>query len=165
MRSKILAGLVSALVVTVSLPASAHHSFAMFDSKNVVLSGTVRSYEWTNPHTWLWLYVTQVDGKPVSDDKGQPQIWGLEGTAPGELTRQGGTKNDFKAGDAVKVTIRPLKSGQHGGSLGQVVFADGRVIGGGLPGGGGPPGGGPGGPGGPPGAGGPAGAPPGSGAP
>lgn len=144
MNGRVLCQAGLGLLLFNALPASAHHSFAMFDNRNVVLTGTVRSYEWTNPHTWLWLYVTQVDGKPVSEENGQPQIWGLEGTAPGELVRQGRSKDDFKAGVALTVTIRPLKSGQHGGSLGKVVFADGRVIGGRLPGAappGGPPGG------------------------
>ncbi len=139
MRSKILTGILAALVTTASLPVSAHHSFAMFDNKSIVLTGTVRNYEWTNPHTWLWLYVTAIDGKPVSDN-GQPQIWGLEGTSPGELTRHGGAKNDFKVGDKIKATVRPLKSGQRGGSLGRVELADGRVIGGWMPGGPGAPG-------------------------
>lgn len=143
-RFSLLAAGTAATLLAVALPALAHHSFAMFDNSNVTLVGTVRSYEWTNPHTWLWLYVTQVDGKTVDDPSGS-QIWGLEGTGPGELARQGRSKEDFKAGDKVTVTIRPLKDGRHGGSLGRVVFADGRVIAGGLPGGPGagpPPGGG-----------------------
>lgn len=137
--------------VLAAAPVMAHHSFAMFDNKNVTLVGTVRTYEWSNPHTWLWVNVTQVDGKPVSDGSG-PQVWGLEGTAPGELSRQGRTKEEFKAGDKVTVEIRPLKDGRHGGSLGKVTFADGHSVGGGGFGGGGaggPPGGAP--PGAPPG--------------
>src|SRR5271168_1353019 len=60
--------------------AVAHHSFATFDNnKTVTLVGTVKTFEWTNPHTWIWLVVT--------DAKGVDQVWGIEGAAPGELTR------------------------------------------------------------------------------
>lgn len=121
--------------------AVAHHSFAMFDDRNVTLKGTVRTYEWTNPHSWLWLYVTEVDGKPVADKDGQPVVWGIELGAPGEAVRQGRSKDDFKPGDKVTATVRPLKDGRPGGSGGRIVTADGRVIGGGVPAGpGGPPG-------------------------
>jgi len=38
--------------------ASAHHSFAMFDrTKDVVLKGTVREFQWTNPHSFIELEV------------------------------------------------------------------------------------------------------------
>jgi hypothetical protein len=39
-------------------PASAHHSFAMFDAEQTVtLQGTVKEFEWTNPHSWLRIMV------------------------------------------------------------------------------------------------------------
>ncbi|MGC3980478.1 MAG: DUF6152 family protein [Steroidobacteraceae bacterium] len=157
----------AAVAVGVAATASAHHSFAMFAmDKQVTLKGTVRTWEWTNPHSWLWVYVTEVDGKPVSDKDGNPVIWGLEGTAPGELMRQGINNKSLKAGDKITVTARPLKDGRNGGSMGRVTFADGKTLGGsdvsapGM-GAGGPPGGGAGGP--PPGGG--AGGPPPGGAP
>lgn len=159
MKSKLFGLSVSIMLGTLGVMgtqiADAHHSFAMFDmSKNVTLKGTVRTWEWTNPHTWLWVYVTEVDGQPVADKDGNPVVWGLEGTAPGELMRQGITNKSLKAGDKITVSARPLKDGRNGGSMGRVTFADGKTLGGGSAGG--PPGGGAGGP--PPGggAGGPA---------
>jgi hypothetical protein len=61
---------VAAAIFTV--PASAHHSFAMFDAtKEVTMSGTVKEFEWTNPHSWLRVTVNdQKTGKPV--------LWALE---------------------------------------------------------------------------------------
>lgn len=149
--SAIAAGVLVGTMMASSQTASAHHSFAMFDmSKQVTLKGTVRTWEWSNPHTWLWVYVTEVDGKPVADKDGQPVVWGLEGTAPGELARQGTwSSKSLKPGDKITVTARPLKDGRSGGSMGKITFEDGRTLGGG----GGAPGAG--GPGGPPGAGGP----------
>ncbi|MGC3982883.1 MAG: DUF6152 family protein [Steroidobacteraceae bacterium] len=137
------------LCALAALPlAQAHHSFAMFAmDKTVTLTGTVRTFEWTNPHGWLWVYVTEVDGKPVADKDGNPQVWGLEGVAPGEFMRQGINNKSLKAGDKISVTAHPLKDGRNGGSMGKVTFADGRTLGTdtGLPGmgAGGPPGGAP----------------------
>lgn len=152
---KVASTAILGIVAVAALPiASAHHSFAMFAmDKTVTLKGTVRTWEWTNPHAWLWVYVTEVDGKPVADKDGNPVIWGLEGTAPGELMRQGVTNKSLKPGDKITVTARPLKDGRNGGSMGRLTFADGTVLGGanvsgpGM-GAGGPP---PGGAGGPPG--------------
>jgi hypothetical protein len=124
--------------------AEAHHSFAQFDmSQHVTLKGTVRTWEWSNPHAWLWVYVSEVDGKPVTDKDGNPVIWGLETAAPGELTRSGITMKTFKPGDKITVEASPMKDGRNGGSMGKVTLDDGRVLGvGGAPAGvssGGPP--------------------------
>jgi uncharacterized protein DUF6152 len=43
-----------------ALPALAHHSFAMFDSdKTLTMTGTVKEFEWTNPHSWLRVMVEE----------------------------------------------------------------------------------------------------------
>ena len=125
--------------------AMAHHSFAMFDrSKTVTITGTVRAFEWTNPHMWLWINTVDAQGNTVA--------WGFEGVAPGEATRLNGwNKDTFKKGEKLTVEAAPLKDGRPGGSLGKVTRADGTVVGrsgnapgpGGAPGAGGPPGGGP----------------------
>jgi len=105
--------------------AFAHHSFAMFDmSKTLTLAGTVTNFEWTNPHTWLWLQ--------VPDGKGGAQLWGLEGQAPGELTRHGWSRHSVTVGDKISVQIHPLKDGELGGSFGVITFADGTVLSSGL---------------------------------
>jgi len=125
--------------------AAAHHSFSQFDrTKNLVLKGTVRKLEWANPHVWLWVDVPQPGGGIVS--------WGLEASAPGEMSRNGGwNKHSLVKGEQITVRVSPLKDGRPGGSMGQVTLADGTVLGGRRDGGG--PGGGAGGPppGGPPG--------------
>jgi hypothetical protein len=70
---------------------------------------------------------------------GQLEVWGLEGAAPGEMSRNGGwTKQTLKKGDRITVEVTPLKNGQHGGGMGQVTLADGTVLGG-RQDGGGPP--------------------------
>jgi hypothetical protein len=125
-----LAAMGGLMLVLASHDALAHHSFAMFDmKKEITLKGTVRIVEWTNPHTWLWVDVTSIDGKPVTGKDGKPAIWGLEGAAPGELTRQGFKRSLLKAGTSVSVKSHWLKDGRDGGNLGQITLADGTVLG------------------------------------
>jgi hypothetical protein len=120
----------SALVV----PAVAHHSYAVFDlTKKATVAGTVAKHEWTNPHSYVWLYVP----KP-----GSPKEFGLyafENGSPTMMARYGWTKSVLKAGDRVSIDYSPLKDGRRGGHLGRVTFADGRVLAGDpmAPGGGG----------------------------
>ena len=117
----ILAALGVSLVCAV--PSSAHHSTAMFDhSKEIVVEGTVKQWQFTNPHSWLQILVTQPDGKTVQ--------WSFEGGAPGG----GGVgvaspiaKDTFKPGEKVSVKTHPMKDGRPAGSLREVTFTDGRV--------------------------------------
>jgi hypothetical protein len=117
--------LIAALLWAPCSVALAHHSFAMFDmSKTLTLAGTVTNFEWTNPHAWLWIQ--------VPDSKGGSQLWGLEGQAPGELTRHGWTRHSINVGDKISVQIHPLKDGELGGSFGIVTFANGTVLSSGM---------------------------------
>jgi hypothetical protein len=103
--------------------ASAHHSYAAVDTtRRLTVRGTVRALQWTNPHIWVWVDVT--------DDKGHTEPYGFESNAPSELTRFfGWTKRAVAPGDAVTVEYEPLRSGKHGGALVRVTFSDGRVLG------------------------------------
>lgn len=122
MRSMLLAAGVSGLVLTCA-PAMAHHSFAMFDSDKVMtLKGTVREFQWTNPHTWIQLQVPNAQG--VVEE------WSIEGGSLNGLARQGWKRTSFKPGDKVTVTIHPLKSGEKGGSFMSAVLPDGSTLGG-----------------------------------
>ncbi len=135
--------------VGVALPASAHHSKAMFDdTKCGVLSGTVRNFEWEYPHSWLWIIVPQASGSP--------QVWGFESMSPAQLEEvdHRWTKHVIAIGDKVSVKYSPLRDGRYGGSMNNVTLSDGRVLAGSpaceganaeygpngvIPGGGGPP--------------------------
>jgi hypothetical protein len=94
-------------------PAAAHHSFSMYDtSKQVTLTGTVKSFQWTNPHAILWVYAERQGA--------EPQLWSVEGSSPGAMTRGGWTRRSLQAGDKVVVEIAPLRDGNRGGSLKKV---------------------------------------------
>ena len=91
-------------------PALAHHSFAMFDSqKTVTLEGTVKAFQWTNPHTWVEIIVKDPSGKEVESS--------VEGGSPNGLVREGWSRQSLKPGDKATIVIHPLKDGTNGGSL------------------------------------------------
>ena len=100
--------------------AAAHHSFAMFDNaKEVVLEGTVREFQWTNPHTWIQLVVTE---------QGQAVEYSIEADSPNILSRKGWNKAIFAPGDRVKITVHPMKDGSKGGSFVNATLADGKSL-------------------------------------
>jgi uncharacterized protein DUF6152 len=105
------------------LQVQAHHSPAMFDnSKQLTLTGTVREFQWTNPHSYIQLIV-----KP---DDGPEQEWSLEMGAHVYLYNLGWRPSTVKAGDTLTVTVIPLRSGKPGGLLVEAKTADGKALGG-----------------------------------
>ncbi len=99
-----------AAVSLAAAPAFAHHSFAMFDNqKNVTLEGTIKEFQWTNPHSWIQLVVKDASGKEVE--------YSIEGGSPNGLSRSGWKRTSLKAGDKAVAIIHPLKDGTNGGSL------------------------------------------------
>jgi Family of unknown function (DUF6152) len=101
--------------------AQAHHSFAMFDvEKEITLAGTVKEFQWTNPHAWIQLNVVDEQGKTVE--------WGLESRSPNVLARQGFKSTILKPGDKITVVFNPLKDGKKGGSLVSLTMADGKKL-------------------------------------
>ena len=114
--------LTAVAVAAFTAPALAHHSFAMFDQQQTVtLQGTVKEFEWVNPHAWLRVM--------VKDEKtGTPALWALELSSPSRLVTMGMRADSVKAGDAVSVTFHPMKNGSRGGQFLQAVLPDGKKI-------------------------------------
>jgi hypothetical protein len=118
--NKIKALAVAAGLVALTVPAAAHHSFAMFDrAKPMKLKGTVKEFQWVNPHTWIQFNAPH-DGRVTE--------WSIEGRSPNVLGRRGWSRRTFNPGDEVTLTIYPLKDGRPGGAIISAEFADGRVI-------------------------------------
>jgi hypothetical protein len=110
-------------VCAAAAPAWAHHSFAMFDAdKTVTMTGTVKEFEWTNPHSWLRIMV-------VDQTTGQPVQWLLEMGSPAQQARFGMTADSLRPGDKVTVTMHPLKDGSRGGGLLTATLANGKTVG------------------------------------
>ena len=110
-------------LLAISLPAGAHHSFAMFDkSKEVVLkNAVVKEWQWTSPHTWLYVVVPNGTATPTK--------YSVEGGNPGLMRREGFAKGSMAPGDKVTIYMAPLRSGENGGSLNAVVLPNGKVLG------------------------------------
>jgi len=112
---------VVAAAITLATPALAHHSFSVFDStKMVTLTGTIKEFQWTNPHTFTWIEVPN----PV----GGADTWAVEGMSPNYLGRRGWSKNTLKPGDKVSIIINPLKDGSKGGTFLRCTLEDGTVM-------------------------------------
>ncbi len=111
----------AAAALALAGPASSHHSFAMFDRDHPIkIAGTIKEFQWVNPHTWIQILVPGPGGKVTE--------WGLEGRSPNILARRDWTRKTLKPGDKVTLTIFPLKSGQPGGAIELVEFEDGRTL-------------------------------------
>src|SRR5215468_6917320 len=109
----------------VSSAAYAHHSAAGIDrTKTVVVEGTVKSFKWGNPHSWL-----EVD---VVNNKGGVDLWNFEMNPPAYLVRSGWKSTSVKSGDKVKVTGRPFMNGDPGGIFVSLTLENGQVLGAGA---------------------------------
>jgi hypothetical protein len=118
MRKLLLA---SALLLTLAVPALAHHSPAAFDrTKEVKLVGTVKEFRWQNPHTWIEVL--------VPNEKGEEVLWGVELTSPTFLVRAGWKSNTIKPGDKVTVVGNPVRTGEPAAIFVSLTLADGRVL-------------------------------------
>ncbi len=104
------------------IDAFAHHSSAMFDKEDVrEVTATVREFQWTNPHVWIQVIVT--------DKTGAATEWSIEGLGPNSLFRNGWRPNSFKPGDVIKIRFNPMRDGSNAGGFVGASFADGRTLG------------------------------------
>ncbi len=101
---KLLAGAVGSLVL-ISGASFAHHSTVMYNmQKEVTVTGKVKEFQYTNPHSWLLVDVKGDDGKVTT--------WGFEAEGPSTLMRAGIRKSDFMPGTQVTVKGHPMKDGR-----------------------------------------------------
>ena len=119
MKLRILA-LAGAMIAATATAALAHHSNAMFDRTKVVdVKGTVREFQWTNPHTFIELEVPGAAGA---------NRYTIEGPTPGILRAGGWKFNSLKPGDPVVAKVHPLRDGSLGGGLVSVTTKSGAVL-------------------------------------
>jgi hypothetical protein len=109
------------LVAICADPAFSHHSNSAFEVQSInEVTGTVTDWQWSNPHTWIYL--------DAQDGKGGKVKWALEGRAPGVLARSGWSPKIIKVGDAIKVHYSPAKDGTNSGLIARVTLADGTIL-------------------------------------
>jgi len=106
----------SALITTaVSL---AHHSEVMFSDDEITLSGVVKEFQYTNPHSWILADVTNEDGTVTT--------WGFEAGGPTTMMRNGIRRRDFAPGTKLTVTGRPMADGRPALVWSKAVREDGK---------------------------------------
>tara|TARA_A100001391_G_scaffold21380_2_gene11813 strand:- start:17908 stop:18300 length:393 start_codon:yes stop_codon:yes gene_type:complete len=104
-----------------AIPASAHHSYSMFDmQKTIVLDATVTQFRWQNPHAFIAVEV---------DEDGTKQRWAIEMTSPNNLVQSGWRRTSLRTGDQVRLWVHPLRSGARGASYIGVRLPDGSTLG------------------------------------
>ena len=116
-----LAVLIGAGLLLAVQPATAHHSGAEFSDKTTEITGTIREFQFKNPHTWIQVMVDAPNGKK--------EEWSIEWGAPNQLARQGYRPSTFPAGAKVTMRIHPMKDGSPAAGFVAAKMADGKVIG------------------------------------
>ena len=102
--------------------AMAHHSYSAFDMVGTkTVSGTVTKFDWSNPHSWIWI--------DVKNEQGVVETWGIEGMSPNYLNRRGWTRTTLKPGDQITLTFHPVRGGDKGGSFVSAVRSTGEPLG------------------------------------
>lgn len=123
-RRRILAGsaILAGAALAIATPLAAHHSTAMFEwGKEVELKdAVVEKWEWTNPHTFLYV--------KVKDANGVERRWAFEGMSPNHLVRYGWGKNSVVPGDKIDLTYYKLRDGRRGGFNVTITKADGSKL-------------------------------------
>jgi hypothetical protein len=85
--------------------AAAHHSASMFDpTKMIEVTGVVKEFQYTNPHSWLLVDVTNEDGSVTT--------WGFEAEGPSTLMRAGIRLSTLPPGTEIKIRGNPMKDGR-----------------------------------------------------
>ena len=119
MRKMLLTALLGAgVIVCVAMPGLAHHSGQMFDDESTVtLDGVVKEFQYTNPHSWLLVDVTNEDGTVTT--------WGFEAEGPSTLQRAGIRLSDLMPGTKLTITGHPMRDGRSAAAWIDAVREDG----------------------------------------
>ena len=119
--------LIVGLFVTCGLLAAtqaivAHHAGTMFSDEVKEITGTIKEFQFTNPHSWIQVMVETKPG-------GAAQEWSVEWGSPNQLGRRGIRPSTFKPGAKVIMRVRPMRDGSPAAGFVGVKFADGTTVG------------------------------------
>ena len=114
-----------ALIVVIALsrvqPILAHHSSAGFSQDVKEISGTVKEFQFRNPHSWIQVNVQDANGKITE--------WSVEWGSPNQLGRDGIRPSTFSPGMNVTIKIRPMMNGSPVGGFVGAKMPDGKTLG------------------------------------
>jgi hypothetical protein len=117
----IVVSVVLAVVLLQPAAVLSHHSNSAYEVQKVItITGVVKEFVWSNPHTWLHVI--------VDDGQGGKTEWACEGRAPGILLRAGWTRHSLKPGETVTVDMSPAKNGSKTSIIARVTKADGTIL-------------------------------------
>ncbi len=104
-----------------AVPTVAHHSAAMFDSqKSLTLQGTIKDFQWINPHCWIQLRVPEQNGTVE---------WSIEMGSPMQIYRSGWRPSTLHSGQKVTILLHPVRNGSRGGQFISGTAEDGAPLG------------------------------------
>ena len=107
--------------LVLAAPSFAHHSAVMFDdTKEVTVTGVVKEFQFTNPHSWLLVDVTSENGTVTT--------WGFEAEGPSTLARSGIRKSDLPPGTEITITGNPMRDGRPAAAWIRATRGDGKEI-------------------------------------
>jgi hypothetical protein len=113
-----------ALIVAITLlaaPAVAHHSASGFSEQQKEISGTIKEFQFKNPHSWIQVMVPDASGKLVE--------WSVEWGSPNQLGRQGIRPSSFPPGAKVTMRVTPMANGAPIALFTGAKFEDGKTLG------------------------------------
>ena len=105
--------------LALAIPAWSHHSHGNYTQELMDFEGVVTEIHALNPHSWVYINVTDASGKT--------QLWALEGGGSRGLVELAKEGKALKAGDKIKVRCHPLRDGSNGCLLGFIKHPDGTV--------------------------------------
>ncbi|HIC23523.1 MAG TPA: hypothetical protein EYO84_08865 [Planctomycetes bacterium] len=122
MRKAFVSAILCTLMMTlIAGPGMAHHSGQMFDDdRTVTFEGVVKEFQYTNPHSWLLVDVT--------DDNGTVTTWGFEAEGPSTLQRAGIRPSDLTAGTRLTITGNPMRDGRPAAAWIDAVLENGKEL-------------------------------------
>jgi hypothetical protein len=90
------------------------------DEREITVTGVVKEFQYTNPHSWLLVDVTDNDGTVTT--------WGFEAEGPSTLARAGIRKSDLSPGTEITITGNPMRDGRPAAAWLHAVRGDGKAI-------------------------------------
>jgi len=87
----------------------------------IELTGTIKEFQFTNPHTWIQIIVENTKGEKVE--------WSLEWGSPNSLGRRGIRPSTFPPGAKVTMRLHPMLNGAPAGAFVGAKFTDGKTVG------------------------------------
>jgi hypothetical protein len=121
MNRRLTAVAVALTMILTEAPSFAHHSTTMYNMANpTTVTGTVKRFEWINPHAYIYLEVKDEQGKTVE--------WAIEMMSLNHLKSYGWAHDTVKPGDVITCTGGAAKSGDPAMLSSLIKLADGRMI-------------------------------------